>query len=219
MSKAILILGESGTGKSTSLRNLPPAETFIVNVLGKSLPFRGSRKNYTSFVKGQGNMFESDDYIRIKDCVLYVNAYRPEVKYLVIDDLGYTLQNDYLRKASHKGYDKFTEMGKLFGELIDSIKDLRDDLFVFVTMHVDIDAHGKTKPKTVGKMVDNHVVIEGRFTFVLHTIVIDRDYRFITNNDGIHMAKTPMDMFDLTIPNDLMEVVKTINAYEDGTDE
>ena len=216
MSKAILILGESGTGKSTSLRNLPPSETFIVNVLGKSLPFRGSRKNYTPLVKNEGNMYESDDYLRIKDCVLYVNSSRPEIKYLVIDDLGYTLQNDYLRKASAKGYDKFTEMGKLFGELIESIRNLRDDLFVFVTMHVEIDAHGKTKPKTVGKMVDNHVVIEGRFTFVLHTLVIDNDYRFITNHDGMHMAKTPMDMFPMTIPNDLMEVVKTINAYEDG---
>lgn len=215
MNNAILIIGESGTGKSTSIRTLPPEETFIINVLGKPLPFRGSNKKYIPLVKGEGNMFSSDDFRRIQDCITYVNSKRPDIKYLIIDDLGYTIQNDYMRKALMKGYEKYTEMGKQFGEIIDTVKSLRDDLFCFITMHVTSDNQGRTKPKTVGKMIDEHVCIEGRFSYVLHTLVVDGEYRFITNNDGVHMAKMPMDMFpSQTIPNDLMIVVEAINAYQ-----
>lgn len=213
MNNAVLIIGESGTGKSTAIRTLPAEQTFIINILGKPLPFRGWRNKYAPVVNDTGNMFKSDDFARIRQCIKYVNTSRPDIKYLVIDDLGYTLQNDYLRKATTKGYEKFTEMGQSFGALTEDIHSLRDDLFCFVTMHISTDNQGKTKPKTVGKMVDDHVCIEGKFSYVLHSIIVDGEYRFITNNDGFHMAKMPMGMFPHYIPNDLMAVVDGIHEY------
>lgn len=216
MSNAVLIIGESGTGKSSAIRTLPPEETFVINVLGKPLPFRGANKIYTKLSADgmTGNTYHTDNFDKIRRVISLVNTRRPEIKYLVLDDLGYTIQNDYMRKAMLKGYDKFTEMGKEFGELIDTVKGLRDDLFCFITMHVTSDNQGKTKPKTVGKMIDEHVCIEGRFSYVLHTIVSEGSYRFITNNDGLHMAKTPMDLFSTQyIPNDLKLIADAIIAY------
>lgn len=218
MSNAILIIGESGSGKSTAIRTLPAEQTFIINVLDKPLPFRGSRKMYTKAVNGQGNMLHTDNFRKIRETLNYINHKRLDIKYIVLDDLGYTLQNDYMRKAMLKGYEKYTEMGRDFSELIDAIKVLRDDLFCFVTMHVTSDNQGKTKPKTVGKMIDEHVCIEGHFSYVFHTLVSDGNYKFLTNYDGLHMAKSPMDMFPATIPNDLKLVVDTILEYEYGED-
>lgn len=219
MSNAILVIGESGSGKSTAIRTLPPEQTFIINVLDKPLPFRGSKKMYTKAENGKGNLLNTDNFQKIKQTLRYVNTQRTDIKYVVLDDLGYTLQNEYMRKAMLKGYDKFTEMGKEFGELIESIKLLREDLFIFVTMHVSADAQGKTKPKTVGKMIDEHVCIEGHFAYVFHTIVTEGSYRFLTNNDGLHMAKSPLEMFPNMIPNDLKLIADTIREYEYGEDE
>lgn len=216
MSNAVLIIGESGTGKSSAIRTLPPEQTFIINILGKPLPFRGANKIYTKLSADgmTGNTYSTDSFDKIRRVINLVNTKRPEIKYLVLDDLGYTIQNDYMRKAMLKGYEKFTEMGKEFGELIDAVKNLRDDLFCFITMHVTSDPQGKTKPKTVGKMIDEHVCIEGRFSYVLHTIVSEGSYRFITNYDGLHMAKTPLELFTTQyIPNDLKLVADAITAY------
>lgn len=216
MSNAILVIGESGSGKSTAIRTLPPQETFIINVLDKPLPFRGSRKMYPKAEGGKGNLIHTDSFRKIKEILRYVNTQRMDIKYVVVDDLGYTLQNDYMRKAMLKGYEKYTEMGKEFGELIETVKLLRDDLFCFVTMHIATDSQGKTKPKTVGKMVDEHVCIEGHFSYVFHTVVSDGSYRFLTNNDGLHMAKTPLEMFPNMIPNDMQLIADTIREYEYG---
>lgn len=216
MNNAILILGESGSGKSTSIRTLPPNETFIINVIGKSLPFRGSNKNYTKLSPDglTGNYYCSDNFANIKRAINLVNTKRPEVKYLVIDDFGYVIMNAFMSKALLKGYDKYSEIGKDFSELINLVNELRDDLFCFVMMHIETDQQGKTKPKTVGKMIDQYVCIEGKFTYVLHAIVSDGTYKFITNNDGTHMAKSPLGLFSRqTIDNDLMFVVDRINEY------
>lgn len=216
MNNAILILGESGSGKSTSIRTLPPEETFIVNVIGKPLPFRGSNKNYTKLSSDglTGNYYCSDNVAKIKRAIYLVNEKRPEIKYLVIDDCGYVVMNEFMRKSLQKGYDKYSEIGKDFSELIAAVKEVRDDLFCFIVMHIETDQHGKTKPKTVGKMIDQYLCIEGQFTYCLHTIVSDGNYKFITNNDGSHMAKTPMGLFDKPfIPNDLLFVVESINNY------
>lgn len=220
MSQAILIIGESGTGKSTSIRTLPPAETFIINVANKPLPFRGHRKKYIRMSPDgkEGNQIATDSHSKIMRILQHVNEKRPEIKYLILDDFGFTISGDFMRKASQRGYDKFTEIGSNTWQIIDLIQSLRDDLFVFVTMHTDIDAHGKSKPKTVGKMIDQYVVLEGRFTYVFHSIITDSGYFFLTNNDGIHMAKSPMDMFPMKIENDLLMIVEMINEYE-NTDE
>lgn len=216
MSKSILILGESGTGKSTAIRTLPPEQTFVVSVEGKTLPFRGSSKSYTKLSSDglTGNFYCSDDVNQVKRIIQLVNLKRPDIKYLVIDDCGYIVMNQFMRKCLERGYDKYSEIGKSFSDLLSSINDIREDLFCFVTMHIETDANGRTKPKTVGKMLDQYVCIEGKFTYVLHTAVSDRKYKFITNSDNFSMCKTPMDLFDEQyIDNDLLMVANKIDEY------
>lgn len=216
MNKAVLILGESGSGKSTSIRTLPPEETFIINVIGKTLPFRGSGKSYKKLSPDgkEGNYYCSDDAAAIRRLINLVNMKRPDIKYLVIDDCGYVIMNAFMSKALEKGYEKYNILGKEFSDLISLVNQLRDDLFCFVMMHVESDQNGKTKPKTVGKMLDQYVCIEGKFTYVLHSIMYDSSYKFITNNDGHHMCKTPIGLFDKQlIDNDLLMVAEKINEY------
>ena len=216
MSNAVLVIGDSGTGKSTSIRNLNPQETFIINVINKNLPFRGALKNYTRLSSdgATGNLYATDDAKNIIRTLKHINEKRPEIKNVVIDDFGYLIMNDFMRKALIKGYDKFTEIAKGFADVLECIKTLRDDLFCAVTMHIETDKQGKTKPKTVGNMIDQYVCIEGNFTHVFHTIVNDGKYRFITNNDGVHMAKNPLEMFDsLYIDNDLTFIKDAIHNY------
>ena len=216
MSRNILILGDSGTGKSTSIRNLPPEETFIINVLGKDLPFKKSSENYSDLSSDglTGNYYCSDDVVKIRRVLKLVNDKRTEIKYLVIDDCGFILMREFMRRALEKGYEKFTVIAKSYADLINAITELRNDLFCFVMMHIETDNQGKTKPKTVGKMTDQYVVLEAVFTYVLHSVVADSLYKFMTNTEGLHMCKTPLGMFeDQYIDNDLKFVVDQINNY------
>jgi adenylate kinase family enzyme len=216
MSNSVLILGESGCGKSTSIRNLPSEETLIINVISKPLPFRGASKKYTKLSPDglTGNYYASDDHSAIMRIINLVNTKRTDIKYLVIDDYGYTITNSFMRKATQRGYDKFVEIGLDSFTILDKITSLRDDLFCFVMMHTEIDSQGKYKPKTVGKMIDQYVNIEGKFTYVFHALVTESGYQFITNNDSKHMAKTPMGSFDeLYIENDLLIVTEKIKDY------
>lgn len=215
MNNAILILGESGSGKSTSIRTLAPEETFILNVIGKPLPFRGSGKAYTRLSPDgtTGNYYCTDEYPAIHRTIAHINRFRPDIKNLVIDDFGYLLTNHFMRNAMVKGYDKYSEIGQQTFNTLQLLNSLRDDLFVFVMMHTEFE-NGKLKPKTVGKMVDQYICIEGKFTHVLHAVVIDNKYQFITQNNGVHMAKSPMGLFDtLTIDNDLKFVTDKIKTY------
>lgn len=215
MSNAVLILGESGTGKSSAIRTLPPEQTFILNVIGKNLPFRGAQKNYTLLSSDglTGNYYCSDNPAQIKRVINLINAKRPEFKYFVIDDAGYIIMNQFMKRCLDKGFEKFVTLGKDFSDILDAVKELRSDLYCFLMMHVEADQAGKTKPKTIGKMIDQHICIEGNFTYVLHTSVYDGHYRFITNNDNYHMCKTPMGLFDQHIDNDLLLVATKIHEY------
>lgn len=219
MNNAILIIGESGTGKSTSLRDLDPTETMILNVIGKSLPFRGSAKKYKKLSEDglSGNYYASDDSNKIARVINLVNTKRDDIKCLVIDDYGYTLSNSFMRKAHQKGYDKFTEIGSDTFNILNLIANARDDLFCVVIMHTDIDANGRYKPKTVGKMVDQYINIEGKFTYVFHALVTENKYQFLVNNDGVHMAKSPLGLFsEPLIDNNLAEIIKQIKIYNEG---
>jgi len=216
MSNNLLIIGDSGTGKSTSIRNLNPSETFIINVINKNLPFRGAGKLYTRLSPDglTGNLYSSDDPKQIRRVLKLINEKRLEIKNLIIDDFGYIIMNDFMRKALIKGYDKYSEIAKECADTLETIKTMREDLFCALMMHIETDKQGKTKPKTVGNMIDQYVCIEGNFTHVFHTIVNDGKYRFITNNDGCHMAKNPMGMFnELYIDNDLESIKESINSY------
>jgi len=221
MSSSILIIGESGCGKSTSVKTLPPEETMIVNVIGKSLPFRGFKNKYKKLSPDglEGNYYINDDPSSILRVIKLINETRLDIKYLVIDDFGYTLTNSFMRRASEVGYKKFTDIGVAAFKVFDSITSLRDDLFCFVIMHTEIDQNGKYKPRTIGKMIDQYVVIEGKFTCVYHALIIEGKHKFLTNNDGVHMARSSMGMHEeMLIDNDLMAIVNRINQYENEVD-
>lgn len=219
MSNAILILGDSGTGKSTSFRNLEPQNTFIINVLDKPLPFRGYKTKFTKLSPDgmDGNYYESDDHDKIMRIIKMVNQKRTDIKNIIIDDFGFTITNTYMRRSRETGFTKFADIGREAWEVLSSLRGLRDDLNCIVTMHVEIDQLGKYKPKTVGKMIDQYNLIEGSFTFIFQSIITDNKYKFVTNNDGQHMAKTPLGCFDdMAIDNDLNEILKQIKNYNEG---
>src|SRR5437868_15062033 len=125
MSNLVVILGESGTGKSTSLRNLDPKETFIINVLNKPLPFRGYKNSYN---KDKMNFFESDEPRKIIDYLQAVNERRPEIKNIIIDDFTFIMNNEYMRRCKEKTFDKFTDMGSNMFHIMDFAKSFRSDL-------------------------------------------------------------------------------------------
>lgn len=216
MSNTVLVIGQSGSGKSTSLRNLNPAETFIINVIDKPLPFKGYKKNYKPFSKENinGNYFASWNWAHIIRCINFVNAERPDIKTLIIDDWQYILAYEFMNRVSEKTFDKFSEIGNHGWNTIVQCLNTRSDLCCFILAHSDVDTNGKAKCKTIGKLLDDKITIDGMFTIVLHSRVVDGSYVFQTQSDSEFLAKSPMDMFnELLIPNDLHEVKKIIDAY------
>lgn len=217
MSTSVLVLGEAGTGKSASIRKLDPAETFIINVLGKALPFKGWKKKYIPWTKSNptGNTFSSDFANHISATIKAVGETRPEIKTLIIDDFQYVMANEFMRKASIKGYEKFTEIGQNAWRIIKEACDQRHDLIVIFLSHTETDDVGTVKCKTIGKMLQDKITVEGMFTLVLRTVVNDGVYSFSTRNNGHDTVKTPMEMFDqLFIENDLQYVIEKIREYE-----
>lgn len=216
MSQAVLIIGDSGTGKSTSIRTLPHEETFIINTIDKPLPFKGSSKLYKKVCEEnpKGNYYSTDSSQEMLRYIDAINQRRPDIKYLIIDDFGYVITRDYMSRALIKGYDKFSEIASSAWNVLDKIKGLRPDLTVFVIMHSDIKDDGIARPKTIGKVLDDKVKIEGMYTHVLHSLIVDGKYCFLTQHDGQRTAKMPMDMFDSNIiPNDLKLVADAMSAY------
>lgn len=196
-----MILGESGTGKSASLRNFNPDELGVINVNGKPLPFRARKFEVRN----------TDSYPAIRQ---YLKT--TDKKSIVIDDAQYLMANEFMRRAREKGYDRFTEIGQNFWNLIRFCADeLPDDMIVNFLQHVETGMDGKTtKAKTIGKMLDEKITLEGMFTVVLRTLVNDDGYWFSTQNNGADTVKSPVGMFeDVLIPNDLKLVDTAIREY------
>lgn len=200
----ILILGESGTGKSASMRNFKEDEVALVNVAGKPLPFRGSFDE----------TIDSDQYRKIKQFIKDCFA-----ETVVIDDCQYLMANEFMRRASERGYDKFTEIGVNFWDLVNSIKELDPEKIVVFLSHIDRDDSGNEKMKTIGKLLDEKINIPGMFTIVLKTSVKDGRYSFITQNSGHDPVKAPMGMFPVEIDNDLKAAVDAVRNYYFGSGE
>lgn len=201
MGISVMILGESGTGKSASLRNFQSGEVSVINVAGKPLPFRTKLKT-----------FDSDCYDTIKKVIGKV--VEKGQKRIVIDDAQYLMANEYMRRANETGYQKFTDIGKNYFDLMTYVKSLPPDVIVYFLSHVAVDEQGTTRCKTVGKMLDEKITIEGLFTIVLRTDVTDGAYRFSTKNSGNDTVKSPIGMFEeLYIDNDLKEVDHSIREY------
>lgn len=215
MANMIMILGESGTGKSTSIEKLNEKETFIVQVVDKPLPFKGYKNRYPLYTKENqnGNRVVSDDYLKILWALKTLEK-RTEIKNLIIDDSQYIIANEFMRRAKEKGYEKFTEIGSHFFEILSKAQSLRDDLNIIFLHHIEVTDLGKTKAKTIGKLLDDKVVVEGLFSIVLITEIEDGNYYFRTQNNGYDTCKSPKGMFDeLRIPNDLKYVIDKSNEY------
>lgn len=226
---SICICGESGSGKSTSIRNLDPQETFIIATIAKPLPFRGWKKNYTKFVIDKetkelsGNYFVSDKSDNIIKIMKLVSSKMPHIKNLIVDDLQYTMAFEFVDRASEKNYDKFNEMAQHMLNIFRTTFELRDDLTVVFLTHsenVGTEIDPKYVIKTLGKLLKEKVTTEGLFTCMLFTEVnFDESipkYQFITNADGKCIAKSPMGMFnELKIDNDLNEVIKIVKEYQE----
>lgn len=200
MAILVMVYGQSGTGKSTSLRNLKPEQAGIVNVLGKPLPFRN---------KNGLKSIATDDYEQIANVLS--KCATPSV---VIDDATYLMTDEFIRTARQAGYQKFTDMAVKFKQLLDMARALPDDKIIYFFGHMERDQDGHEKFKTIGKLLDEKVCVEGLFTIVLKTVVQDGHYYFSTQNSGTDTVKTPMGMFEnALIDNDLAQVDKTIREY------
>jgi hypothetical protein len=184
------------------------------------LPFRGYKNNYktlSGWDDKEGNYYASNQYDKIIKLLNVIDKERPEIKTIIIDDFQYIMCAEFMDRVKERGFDKFSEIAQHAYKIIDLLPSLRDDLNCFVLSHSEPNEHGKMKLKTIGKLLDDKVVLEGRFTMVLQTEISEAGYRFLTRGDSRHIAKSPMDMFDdLYIPNDLAFVVKKMNDYNNG---
>jgi hypothetical protein len=198
----VLILGTSGSGKSASMRNFAPDEIGIFNVASKPLPFRTKMK-----MRADGAKY---DIIRRT-----ITKQPSAVKSFVIDDSQYLMAFEFFDKVAVRGYDKFTEIAVNFRNLIHCvITETAPDVIVYFLHHTDVDEHGTVKAKTVGKMLDQQLTVEGLFSIVMRTKVEDGKYRFVTQTNGNDTVKTPMEMFsDYEIDNDLKMVDNEIRKY------
>ena len=215
MSKPILVIGKSGSGKTRSIINLDPKETFIINVNGKDLPIKGWRKKYTPLNGSTGNLFISDDSDKIGASLQWIDKERQEIKVVVIDDFQYIMANEFMRRGKEKGYEKFTEIGQHAWTLLFDSRLFRQDLFVVFLAHSEETENGEIKCKTIGKMLDDKICIEGLFTIVLNTVYDDGKYYFETQTNGRNTTKTPEGMFaERRIDNDLKLVIDAARKYD-----
>lgn len=200
----VLILGESGSGKSTSLRNFEPDEVGIFNVASKPLPFR------KKLPKLDGATYQQ----------ICQSLAAHKLKRYVVDDSQYLMAFEFFAHASEKGYDKFTQMAQNFYNLIQFvIHRTPPDVIVYFLHHVDnTAADGKYRAKTIGKMLNEKLTVEGLFSIVLYCTTDGISHNFITQSDGNTTAKSPMEMFPLTIDNDLKFVDTEIRKYYDMED-
>lgn len=209
MSIATLILGNSGSGKSTSLRNLDPTKTLLIQCIKKPLPFRATGWKTRITLKSEGNIIQTSDPALIEKCLRMSKA-----EIVVIDDYQAVMVNSLMDRSSEKGYDKFTDIAKSAWNVFNAAGDLAEHRRVYILAHTQTDEFGQVRMKTVGRMVDNTLVPEGYFTIVLRTEVINGNYKFSTQTNGQDCCKSPMGMFsDMHIDNDLAEVDSSISSF------
>lgn len=207
MSIAAFILGESGTGKSTSMRSMNPAETLLIQAIKKPLPFRSSGWKYLS--KEGGNILVCDQSAQI-----IAAMHKTQRPIIVIDDFQYILANEFMRRTDERGFDKFTDIGKHAWDILCAASSLPDHVRVYILSHTETSESGRVKAKTIGRMLDEKITIEGMFSIVMRTSVINGQYLFSTKNNGSDTVKTPLGLFDADhVDNDLAAVDAAIVDY------
>lgn len=211
MSTLSLILGESGSGKTASLRNLDPANTFLIQSIKKPLSFKSKGWGVLSNENKTGNIKVSDDTTSIL-CL----ARKTKRKIIIIDDFQYILSNQFMRRSGETGFQKFTDIGVSAWNLFSELAKLPDDVRVYLLAHTQTDEMGNVKIKTIGKMLDEKITLEGMVTICLRTVVEGGEHYFSTKNSGSDTVKAPISMFeDDRIENDLALVDAAICEYFD----
>ena len=205
MGIGVLIIGKSGSGKSTSLRNFKSDEVGIINVISKPLPFKN--------INGLKTV-DTDNYADVKKVI--EGSKTPSI---VIDDAGYLITNQFMRKHSNTGggnavFSLYNDIADSFWNLTEQIKKLPNNKIVYILMHEDKNDFGDIKPKTIGKLIDEKVCLEGLFSIVLRAKKVDKNYYFFTQATDGDVAKSPIGMFDeLYIENDLKVVDDKIREF------
>ena len=228
MAELIAIVGESGSGKTSSVRNLDSEKTFIISTTGKRPGIKGANKKYTNFSiqdgKISGNFYASANVDQIGKVLQIVDKKMPYITNVVVDDYQYVMGFEAMDRAKEKSYDKFTDIAQHAYQVLKAAMNMRDDLNVIILTHSENIGDNVTpvyRMKTLGKMLNSVITLEGLFTYVLFTTILRDDegkasYKFITNSDGTCTAKTPMGLFDeLYIDNNLDYVVKRIKEYNE----
>lgn len=198
----VLIIGKSGSGKSASMEKCVGKDFACIKAIGKPFPFRGKIPTAVT-----------DDYMEVMKGIMN------PAKSIVIDDAGYLITNYFMKNHSKGGsgsstFDMYNKMADNFWNLIEYIMKLPEDKIVYIIMHEEQDDFGNIKPKTIGKLLDQKVCIEGMCTIVLRCINSSTEHKFITQSDGQAVSKSPKGMFDsLEIPNDLLLVDNRIREY------
>ena len=210
MSIATLILGESGTGKSASMRNLDPAKTLLIQPVRKPLPFRS--KEWEPISKDGGSVYVTSKSSNMVAAIQ--KAHERGKKIVVIDDFQYIMALEFFNRRMEKGYEKYTEIGGHAFDVLDAASKAPEGTRVYIMSHTESDDYGRVKAKTIGKMLDEKLVVEGMFTMVLRTTVRDGEFMFSTINNGQDTVKAPMGLFDIDeISNDLASVDSAICDY------
>jgi hypothetical protein len=214
MSYPVLILGESGTGKTTSLRNLNPEHCVLIQSVKKPLPFRSAGwRRYNPETK-EGNVFATD---KSETIVRIINGTSRPI--IIIDDFQYIMANEFMRRVLDKesgnaAFAKYNEIARSVWDIINAAAQAGDVKRVYMLSHTQSSEDGSVKIKTIGKLLDEKITIEGMFTMVMRTSVNQGEYLFSTHNSGHDTVKTPLGMFaDDYIPNDLAAVDDAIKDF------
>ncbi len=210
----ILILGDTGAGKSASLESLDPKECLLIKAANKPLPFRN--KGWTRYNNKDktGSVVSTDNWDHIRKA--FVLAHRRKRNKIIIDDFQYVMANEFMRRHDERGYDKFTEIGYHAWSIIMAAQSMPGDSRIYILSHTEEAEAGKVKIKTIGKMLDEKITVEGMFTIVLRAVVSDQNHSFSTKNSGSDTVKTPSGMFsESLIPNNLAEVDRAVCDYYD----
>lgn len=224
MGKSILVMGEAGTGKSRAILNLPPEQTVILSPNAKDLPFKGAGSKYNSEKK---NFFQLNSFPEVGKYLKHINDNVPEVKYVIIEDLTHYLSGRVMGDAKIVGYNKWTDLAvDVFNSIIKLGNSLRDDLWLIVIGHTatssDVMGNQIITLQTPGRLLENAIKIPSYFTYVLHTDPVmsadgaTMDYRFLTNTDGIRIAKSPEGCLEKYEPNDYAVIISKIINYQNN---
>ena len=215
MGISCMVLGNSGVGKSTSIENLDADKTLIIKAISKPLPFRGGKFKNWDKETNTGNIISTDNPAMIQAIIKGAKSKGKTI--IVVDDVQYIMANEFMRRVDESGWNKFSEIGRNMWSLFNTANEECDeDVRVYFLSHTEESESGTVKMKTIGKMLDNAITLEGMVTVVLRALKTTDKYYFSTQNNGRDTCKSPKGMFDeLEIPNDLAYVDDKICSYYD----